>query len=323
MTVSEDVSLTEEIAKLKRERNALIITHNYQLGEVQDVADYVGDSLELSQIAAKSTAEVIVFCGVRFMAETAAILCPEKTVLLPDMNSGCLLADMITAEQLRQRKKDLPQATVVCYVNSPAEVKAEADICCTSANAVQVVESVHSDEILFVPDQHLGHYVSTKMDKHIILWPGYCPTHARISPKNILRLKSEYPSARVIIHPECRPEVIALADEVFGTGGMVRYARRDDVKEVIVGTEIGMIHRLRKENSDKRFIPASEQAICPDMKLITLGKVVKTLEEMQPQVKVPEEIKIRAKSALDRMMLVAGDEKNDNVETKELPALRW
>jgi len=323
MTVAERLSLTEKIAKLKRERNALILAHNYQLGEVQDVADYVGDSLELSQTAARSTAEVIVFCGVKFMAETAAILCPERVVLLPDMNSGCLLADMITAEQLGQKKKELPQATVVCYVNSPAEVKAQADICCTSANAVQVVEGVHSDGILFVPDQYLGHYVSTKTDKHITLWPGYCPTHTRIKREDILRLKSEYPEARVVVHPECRPEVLAVADEVFGTGGMVRYARRDDVRELIVGTEIGMIHRLRKENPDKRFIPVSEQAICPDMKLITLEKVVQALEEMQPQVKVPEGIRARAKSSLGRMLSVAGGERNDDVETKELSALRW
>ena len=321
MTVAESVSLTEEIAKLKRERNALILAHNYQLGEIQDIADYVGDSLELSQMAAGSTAEVIVFCGVRFMAETATILCPEKTVLLPDMNSGCLLADMITAEQLRQRKKELPQATVVCYVNSPAEVKAEADICCTSANAVQVVESVYSDEILFVPDQYLGHYVSTKTGKHIILWPGYCSTHTRIRCEDILRLKSEYPGAKVVVHPECRPEVIALADEALGTGGMVHYARRDNVKELIVGTEIGIIHHLRKENPDKRFIPVSEQAVCPDMKLITLERVVQALEEMHPQVNVTEGIRVRARSALERMTIYGG-EINGDVETKELSALR-
>ena len=187
MTVTEIVSLTEKILKLKRERNALILVHNYQLGEIQDIADYIGDSLELSQMATRSRAGVIVFCGVRFMAETAAILYPEKPVLLPDMNSGCLLADMITAEQLRQKKKELPQATVVCYVNSPAEVKAEADICCTSANAIEIVESLNSTDILFVPDQYLGHYASTKTGKHIILWPGYCPTHTRIRREDILR----------------------------------------------------------------------------------------------------------------------------------------
>lgn len=323
MTVAEDTSLTEEIVKLKRERNALILTHNYQLGEVQNIADYVGDSLELSQIASRSTAEVIVFCGVRFMAETAAILCPDKVVLLPHIKSGCLLADMITAKQLRQKKKEVPQATVVCYVNSPAEVKAEADICCTSANAVQVVESLHSDEVLFVPDQYLGHYVSTKTDKHIILWPGYCPTHTRIGPEDILRLKSEYPGAKVVVHPECRPEVIALADEALGTGGMVRYARRDDVNELIVGTEIGIIHRLRKENPDKRFIPVSEQAICPDMKLITLDKVLRSLEEMEPRVEVPDTIRDKAGAAIDGMLAApSGGIIRDEMATEKLPSLR-
>jgi quinolinate synthase len=302
MTVAETASLTKEIAKLKRERNALILAHNYQLGEVQDIADFVGDSLDLSQAAASSSAEVIVFCGVRFMAETAAILCPKKTVLLPDVNSGCLLADMITAELLMQKKRELPRAAVVCYVNSPAEVKAEADICCTSANAVQVSQSIHSDDILFVPDQCLGHYVSTKTEKHVILWPGYCPTHIRIRLEDILRLKSEYPEAKVVVHPECSPEVIAVADEVLGTGGMVSYARRNDVKELIVGTEIGIIHRLRKENPSKRFIPVSEQAICPDMKLITLEKVWHSLRDMQPQVKVEETIRVKAGAAIDRML---------------------
>jgi len=321
VSVTETASLTKTILKLKRERNALILAHNYQLGEVQDIADYVGDSLELSQMAARSTAEVIVFCGVKFMAETTAILCPEKTVLLPDMNPGCLLANMITVEQLRQRKRDLPQATVVCYVNSPAGVKAEADICCTSANAVQVVDSVYNDEILFVPDQYLGRYVSTKTEKQMILWPGHCPTHARIKREDVMRLKNKHPKAKVVAHPECRPEVIALADEVFGTGGMIHYARRDDVKELIVGTEIGIIHRLRKENPGKRFIPASEQAVCPDMKLITLEKVVQALKEMQPQVKVPEGIRVRAKSALEKMR-VTGGEINDDAEAKGLSSLR-
>ena len=323
MTLAEIASLTEKIRKLKRERNALIIAHNYQLGEVQDIADYVGDSLELSQTAARSTAEVIVFCGVRFMAETAAILCPERVVLLPDTNSGCLLADMITAEQLKQREKELPQATVVCYVNSPAEVKAEADICCTSANAVSIAESLDNDEILFVPDQNLGHYVSTRTDKHLILWPGYCPTHTRIRPEDILRLKGEYCGAKVVVHPECRPEVIALADEALGTGGMVRYARRDDVKELIVGTEIGIIHRLRKENPEKRFIPVSEQAICPDMKLIRLEKVLQSLEEMEPRVKLPDTIRDKARTAIDRMLAIPlGGDSHGGVAGKKLPSVR-
>jgi len=274
------------------------------LGEVQDIADFVGDSLDLSQRAAETDAGVIVFCGVQFMAETASILCPEKVVLLPDVNAGCLLADMITAEDLRAKKKEHPQAVVVCYVNSPAEVKAESDVCCTSANAVKVVESLGAREILFVPDQNLGHYVSTRTGKKMILWPGFCPAHVRIKPERIKELKREYPQAKVVVHPECTPEVIALADEALGTGGMCRYAKRDEVREMIVGTELGIMHRLRKENPGKKFIPVSEQAICPDMKLITMEKVLRSLEKMSPEVKVPERIRLRAKAAVDRMLKV-------------------
>lgn len=304
MTISEDLSLAERILKLKQERNAVILVHNYQLGEVQDIADSIGDSLGLSQNAAKTEAEVIVFCGVHFMAETAAILCPEMTVLLPDLHAGCPMADMITAEQLQQKKKELPNASVVCYVNSTAEVKAESDICCTSANAVKVVESLDNDEILFVPDQYLGHYVSTKTNKKLHLWPGYCPTHARIQPQDIIKLKQENPQAKVVVHPECRPEVITLADEVTSTGGMVRYARREDVREMIVGTEMGIIYRLRKENPGKKFLPISEQAVCPDMKLITLEKVLWSLEDMAPKVTVPEAIRLKAKAAVDKMLAI-------------------
>jgi len=299
---NKDAGLVEKISALKKRRNAIILAHNYQLGEVQDIADFVGDSLELSQNAAKTGADVIVFCGVQFMAETASILCPDKVVLLPDMNAGCPLADMITAERLRAKKKEHPQAVVVCYVNSSAEVKAESDICCTSANAIEVVKSLDAREILFVPDQYLGHYVSAKTGKKMILWPGFCPTHVRIKPERIKELKREYPRAKVVVHPECKPEVIALADEVASTSGMCRYARRDDVREMIVGTELGIIHRLRKENPGKRFIPVSEQAICPDMKLITLEKVLRSLEEMSPEVKVPEGTRLRAKAAVDRML---------------------
>jgi quinolinate synthase len=301
---NRDAEIAEKISARKKRRNAVILTHNYQLGEVQDIADFVGDSLDLSQRAAETGADVIVFCGVRFMAEIASILCPEKVVLLPDVNAGCPMADMITAEQLREKKKEHPKAVVVCYVNSPAEVKAESDICCTSANAVEVVESLDAREILFVPDQYLGHYVSTKTGKKMILWPGFCPTHARIKPEMIKELKREYPQAKVVVHPECTPEVIALADEVLSTGGMCRYAQRDEVREMIVGTELGIIHRLKKENPGKRFVPVSEQAICPDMKLITLEKVLRSLEEMGPEVKVPEGIRLRAKAAVDKMLKI-------------------
>ncbi len=302
--VGNDTEIVDKIRKLQKEREAVILAHNYQLGEVQDIADFVGDSLELSQQAARTDARVIVFCGVHFMAETASILSPEKTVLLPDMNAGCPMAGMVTAEQLKQRKKELHDTAVVSYVNTTAEVKAESDICCTSANAIKVVESLNYEKILFVPDKYLGHYISTKVDKQFFLWPGFCPTHARIMPQHVLELKEHYPEAKVVVHPECRPDVIKLADEVLSTGGMCRYAGREDVKQMIVGTEVGIIYRLRKENPGKRFIPISEQAICPNMKLITLEKVLRCLEKMSPEVKVAEKVRIRAKQAVDRMLEV-------------------
>jgi len=303
MTIDQERSLIDRIDRLRKERRAIILAHNYQLGEIQDIADFLGDSLELSQKAAQTDAEVIVFCGVHFMAETASIICPEKIVLLPDMHAGCPMANMITADRLRQKKAEHPNAKVVCYVNSTAEVKAESDICCTSANAVKIVqELMDEEEIIFVPDQYLGHYASTKAGREIILWPGYCPTHARILPHDVTRLRDEYPQARVVVHPECRPEVIDLADEVASTSGICRYASRDDVQEMIVGTEIGILHRLRKENPGKRFIHISEQAVCPNMKMITLEKVLWALEEMAPEVKVPEDIRLRAKAAVDRML---------------------
>ncbi len=305
ITTAEGLTLEERILKLKKERNAVILAHNYQVGEVQDIADFVGDSLELSRKAAETNAEVIVFCGVHFMAETAAIICPNMTVLLPDEHAGCPMANMITAEQLRQKKEELPGATVVCYVNTSAEVKAESDICCTSANAIKIVQSLGDKEILFIPDQYLGHYVSTRTGKEMALWPGFCPTHVRIMAGDIIKLKKEYPKARAVVHPECRPDVIAVADEVLSTGGMIRYARREDVSEMIVGTETGIIHRLKKENPGKKFIPASKRAICPNMKLINLEKVLWSLEEMAPRVEVPEAVRLKAKAAVDRMLAVA------------------
>ena len=299
---NRDTALIKDIRHLRQQRNAVILAHNYQLGEVQDIADFVGDSLELSQNAAKTGAKVIVFCGVHFMAETASILCPDKTVLLPDLNAGCPMANMVTVEGLRERKKKLPKAAVVCYINSTADVKAESDVCCTSANTLKVIESLDAEEILFIPDQYLGHYISTKTDKKMSFWPGFCPTHVRIQPQDITRLKREYPSAKVIVHPECRPEVIALADEVLSTGGMCRFAQRTEANEIIVGTEIGIIYRLKKENLGKKFIPVSEQAICPNMKRITLEKILWSLEEMTSEVKVPEEIRLKAKATVDKML---------------------
>jgi quinolinate synthase len=293
--------LLKKIAALKKSRNAVFLVHNYQLGEVQDIADFVGDSLELSQKAAKT--DVIVFCGVHFMAETASILCPDKIVLLPDSHAGCPMANMITAPGLRAAKKQHPGAKVVCYVNTPAAVKAESDICCTSANAVEIVRKFPaSQELIFVPDQYLGAWVESQTGHKMILWPGFCPTHARIMAQDILRLRKEYPKAKVIAHPECRTEVKEVADVVLSTGGMMKFARETDAQEIIVGTEIGLLYRLRKENPDKKFIPVTEQAVCPRMKLSTLENVLSSLENLTYQVKVPEKIRLKAKLAVDRML---------------------
>ncbi|HJX03634.1 MAG TPA: quinolinate synthase NadA [Dehalococcoidia bacterium] len=298
--------MRDKIQSLKRQRNAVILAHNYQRAEVQDIADFVGDSFELSQNAARSQAEVIVFCGVHFMAETASILCPDKQVLLPNINAGCNMADMITADGLRQKKREHPQAAVVCYINTSAEVKAECDACCTSANAVKVVQNMPGDEIIFVPDQYLGHFVATRVKKTLHLWPGFCPTHMRILPEHIRARRQEHPQARVVVHPECTPQVIALADEALGTGAMIRLARSEAITEMVVGTEIGIIHRLQKENPDKKFIPASELAVCPNMKLITLESILWCLEDLSPEVRVDAEVARGAKRAVDRMLQTGG-----------------
>ncbi|RPF46740.1 quinolinate synthetase [Thermodesulfitimonas autotrophica] len=304
----ESNGLKERIAALKAEKKAVILAHNYQRAEVQDVADFVGDSLELSQQAAKTDAEVIVFCGVHFMAETAAIICPGKRVLLPDLTAGCRMADMVTPANLEAIKRQFPQALVVCYVNSSAAVKAASDVCCTSANAVRVVEALGDQEILFIPDQHLGEYVREVTGKQVILWPGFCPTHVAIRREEILKLKALYPDAPVVVHPECRREVRELADAVLSTGGICRYAREKDFETLIVGTEVGILHRLRKENPGKRFIPASKRAVCPNMKRITLEKIVRALETLQPEVTVPEEIRLTAHRALERMFALTGQD---------------
>lgn len=297
-------NLISGIQELKQKRNAVILVHNYQPGEIQDIADFLGDSLDLSRRAATTDADVIVFCGVQFMAETAAILSPQKTILLPSRNAGCPMADMITASQLIEKKREHPKAAVVCYVNSSAEVKAYSDICCTSANAVDVVDSISAEEVLFVPDQYLGHYVSTQVDKKMTLWPGYCPTHSRIQQEDIARLRERYPNAMVVVHPECRPEVIAAADAALSTGGMIEYARRDDVSQLIVGTETGIIYRLKKENPSKEFIPVSNRAVCADMKLVTLQKVFDSLTDLTPHITVPEDIRVKAKASVDRMLAI-------------------
>ncbi len=304
MAIDRD-PIIEEILKLKKDKNAVILAHNYQLGEVQDVADFVGDSLELSQKASKTDADVIVFCGVHFMAETAAIICPKKTVLLPEVHAGCPMANMITPAGLRKKKKEYPGAVVVCYVNTTAAVKAESDICCTSANAVKVVQSVSPDrEIIFVPDQYLGGWVAEQTGRQMVLWPGYCPTHARILPQDIIRRKQEHPQAKVLVHPECRPEAKALADAVLSTGGMTRYARENSASEIIVGTELGIIHRLQIENPAKRFYPVSEQAVCPRMKLITLDTVLLSLRHHTHVIRIPETVRVKAALAVDRMLAI-------------------
>lgn len=298
-------ALIERIEKLKEQRNAVILAHNYQLGEIQDLADFCGDSLGLSVKASDTEADVIVFCGVKFMAETAAILSPQKTVLLPDLHAGCPMADMITAEQLREKKKKHPEAVVVCYVNSTAEVKAESDYCCTSANAVELVESIPSDaEIIFVPDSHLGHYVAERTGREIILWPGYCASHIKITVDDIEKAKREHPDAVVLAHPECNEPVKELADELLSTSQMLGFAAESSAKEFIIATEIGIIHTLEKQNPDAQFIPASERALCPNMKKITLDKVIASLEDMQYEITVPEDIRVRAKRSLDRMIEV-------------------
>lgn len=239
------------------------------------------------------------------MAETASLLCPDKVVLLPDENAGCPMAEMVTAADLREKKKQFTEVSVVCYINSTAEVKAESDICCTSSNALKVVKTLPEDKpILFVPDRYLGSYVSAQSDRQIQLWPGYCPTHLRITAKDILRLKEEYPKAKVLVHPECRSEVVALAELALGTGGMLRYIRESEEETFVIGTEIGIIYRMRKENPSKRFIPASEQAICPNMKLISLEKILWSLEEMSFQVTVADELRNKAKSAVEKMLHV-------------------
>jgi quinolinate synthase len=297
--------LQDKILQLKKERNAVILAHNYQRPDVQDIADFVGDSLELARQAAGTDADVIAFCGVHFMAETAAILSPDKTVLIPDEGAGCPMANMITAAQLIAKKREMPGVPVVTYINSSAAVKAESDYCCTSSNGVRVVESVPGNDIIFVPDQYLGHFIQQQTGKNMTLWPGYCPTHVKILPEDILKQRELHPDARVVVHPECRPDVVAVADLATSTSGMLRYAQRDDVTELIVGTEVDIIHRMKKENPGKRFYPASDKAVCPNMKKITLEKLYFALETMTPVVTVPPDIAARAKAAVDRMVAIS------------------
>jgi quinolinate synthase len=300
---AKDEKLLNDILKLKKERKAIFLVHNYQIGEVQDIADFVGDSLDLSQKAATTEAEVILFCGVHFMAETAKILSPNKTVLMPDLNAGCAMANMITLRQLKEMKRKHPGAVVVSYVNTTAEIKAETDYCCTSANAIKVVQAIPKEkEILFIPDKYLGDYTSKQANRKMILWEGYCPTHRRILAEDILKKKTLYPEAEVLVHPECTPDVIAMADKVLSTSGICRYAKESNSGEFIIGTEIGILHRLQKENPDKKFYPASILSDCPNMKLNNLEKILWSLEDMVYEVDVPTDIARRAKRSIDRML---------------------
>lgn len=300
-------SIEEEVLTLKKECNAVIVAHNYQSGEIQEIADFLGDSLNLARYAQKTDADVIVFCGVHFMAETASILCPDKKVLIPDLAAGCSLADMVNPADVRRWKQEHPDGVVVCYVNTSAAVKAESDYCCTSANAVKVVQAIPVDkEILFIPDFFLGTYVKQMTGRNIHLWKGYCGAHSVIRSEKIEELRREHPAAQFLMHPECgcTTKSMQYADKVLSTEGMVKHVKESPCKEFIIATETGILHRMRKDNPDKRFYPGSEQSVCSYMNQNTLEKVVLSLEKLQFEVKVPEEVARRARLCLDRMVAI-------------------
>ena len=318
--------IIDEILRLKQDKNAVILSHNYQRDEVQDIADFIGDSLELSRTAAGLDCDVIVFCGVHFMAESASILSPNKTVLLPELDAGCPMADMIQVSSarkvwktfpgyetqptfvfpheftLRDIKAKYPGVPVVAYVNTTADVKAESDICCTSANVVKVMESLPDERVICIPDRNLSMWAQKNTKKQVIAWDGFCHVHDRVTKDDILKARKEHSNAVLMAHPECRPEVLDLADHVTSTSGMLRFAKASDAKEFIVGTELGLMHRLKKESPDKVFHPLRRDMICPNMKKTTLNSVLSALKEMKNVIKVPEEIRIPAKKALDRML---------------------
>jgi len=297
--------IAEQIAELKKQRNAVILAHNYQIDAVQDLADYVGDSLGLAHCAARVDADVIVFCGVWFMAETAFIVNPGKTVLVPDPDATCPMAQMMDVEKLQALKSEYPDATVMCYVNSSAEVKALSDVCCTSSNAVAIAQGVRPDvPIIFVPDQHLGRYVGSQTGRSIIPCRGFCPTHVRIVPEKIEALRELHPDAEVLAHPECPATTLALADVVTSTSGMLKHARRSNAHKFIIATEVGLLHRLRLENPTKEFIPASPAGVCPNMKRTTPEKILWALQEMKTEVRVPEPTCTEARRAIDAMLAV-------------------
>jgi len=326
--MKDNEQLKEQILKIKEQKNAIILAHNYQRDEVQEIADFTGDSLELSRTASVIDCDVIVFCGVNFMAESASILSPEKTVLLPESGACCPMADMITVSgarniqthfpgyrftdgytypvnfTLRDIKEKHPGIPVVTYVNTTADVKAESDICCTSANGVKVVESLDSDQVICVPDRNLAAWIAHNTKKKIIFWDGFCHVHDRVRKEDVLKAKEEHPQALVIAHPECRMEVLEIADHVTSTSGMLRFAKASDAEEFIIGTEIGLLYRLRKENPKKAFHPLRRDMVCPNMKKTTLKSILRSLETMTNIIKVPEEIRVPAKKALDRMLAI-------------------
>jgi len=294
--------MKEKIKSLLKKRKAIMLAHNYQPPEIQDLADLCGDSLELSIKASMTDAKVILFCGVTFMAETASVLCPEKRVLLPCKEAGCPMADMVTPAQLKSKLAGLPPMPVVTYVNSSASVKAMSTICCTSANAIEVVNSLEAEEMLMVPDRNLAQYTASKTDKKIHLWDGYCPFHDSLTSEDVQKAKKMHPDAVFMAHPECRPEVLELADAIASTSGMIRYAGESDSLSFIVGTEIGMLYPLKKANPGKEFYPASKDMLCDDMKKISLDDIVRSLETMEGEVKVPEDIRLPALKAVQRMI---------------------
>lgn len=299
--------LKNEIRRLARERDALIMAHFYQRDEIQEIADISGDSLAMAIEAARTERKIIVLCGVHFMAESAAILAPDKMVLLPRTEAGCPMADMVTVEKLREMKARLPGRPVVTYVNSSAAVKAESDICCTSANAVRVVNSLEAEEVILVPDRNLGRYIAANTDKKCYFWEGYCPYHDQLPEEDVLAAKERYPNALFLAHPECRPQILQLADHIASTSGIIDYVGKSPARQFILGTEAGILFRLRQENPDKEFIMPNSLLFCQSMKHVTLEDVLKCLQTLSPQVTVPEEISRGARQALERMLAVPRD----------------